>query len=196
VVSGVLKVDDGSGVPQPVQVRLRNSETGEVFDTGVSATGEFSFKNSPVGTGGYELMIIQPPELFIKSLASPNVKTVGRSFQIATAQDVSVTINASKGNGRITGFALKDGKAAAGVMIVLAPQDLHGNSALFRRDQSDSDGSFELGAVVSGRYTVMAIENGWDLEWADADVIQKYLAGGERVEIAPHAKTEIKVNVQ
>lgn len=196
VVSGVLRVDDGSAVPQPAHVRLRNTVTGEAFDTEVAATGEFSFKNSPVGTGSYEMMIVQGQGLYIKSLASPNVKTSGRSFQIATAQDVSVTIVASKGNGKITGVALKDGKPAAGVMMVLAPEDLRGNPALFRRDQSDSDGSFTLGNVVSGRYTLMAIENGWDLEWADADVMQKYVAGGEKVQLAGNGKTEMKVKVQ
>jgi Carboxypeptidase regulatory-like domain len=196
VVSGVLRVDDGSAVPQPAQVRLRNTATGEAFDTEVAATGEFSFRNSPVGTGGYELMIVQGQGLYIKSLSSPNAKTSGRSFQIATAQDVSVTIVASQGNGRVTGFAMKDGKPAAGVMIVLAPEDLHGNPALFRRDQSDSDGSFTLGNVVSGRYTLMAIENGWDLEWADPDVMQKYVAGGEKVQLAGNGKTEMKVKVQ
>jgi len=196
VVSGVMRVDDGSPVPQPAQLRLRNAATAETFDTEVAATGEFSFKNSPVGTGGYELMIIQGQGMYIKGLSSPQVKTSGRSFQIATAQDVNVTILASKGNGKITGVALKDEKPTEGVMIVLAPQDLHGNPALFRRDQSNSDGSFDLNNVVSGRYTLMAIENGWDLEWADPDVMQKYVAGGEKVQLAGNGKADVKVKVQ
>ena len=117
-------------------------------------------------------------------------------MQITTPRDVSVTVTASRGTGRITGFALKNGKPASGVMIVLAPQDLHSNPALFRRDQADSDGSFTLNAVVPGRYTVVAIENGWDLEWADPEVLWKYLASGESVQIAPNGKTEVKVKVQ
>jgi len=88
-------------------------------------------------------------------------KTSGRSFEIATAQDVSVTINASKGNGRVTGVALKKHKPAPGVRIVLAPVDLKSNPALFRRDQADSDGTFALNFVVPCRYTLMAIESGW-----------------------------------
>jgi len=42
----------------------------------------------------------------------------------------------------------------------------------------------------------MAIEGGWDLEWNDPDVLKKYLAGGENVEIAPHQEADIKVKVQ
>jgi hypothetical protein len=196
VVSGVLRVEDGSPVPQPARVLLRNSSTGESAQVAVSAAGEFSFKDNPVETGNYEIMIIEPQALFIRSLASANAKTSGRSLEIATAQDVSVTINASKGNGRITGVALKKDKPAAGVMIVLAPLDLKSNPALFRRDQSDSDGTFTLNVVVPGRYTLMAIEDGWDLEWADPNVLQKYIPGGETVQIAPSQKTDVSVKVQ
>jgi hypothetical protein len=196
VISGILRVEDGSPAPQPAHVRLRSAATGETFDTAVSATGEFSFKENPVEPGSYELIIIEPQGLFIRSLTSENVKTSGRSFQIATAQDVSITINASKGNGQITGTALKKDKLASGVMIVLAPLDLKSSPALFRRDQSDSDGTFTLNFVVPGRYTLMAIEDGWDLEWADPSVLQKYIADGESVQIVANQKTEVSVKVQ
>ena len=196
VVSGVLRVDDGSPLPQSTRVRLRSSATGEFFDTAVSGTGEFSFKENPLEPGNYEIMIIEPQGLFIRSLSSATAKTSGRSFEIATAHDVSITINASKGNGRITGVAFKKDKPAAGAMIVLAPLDLKSNPALFRRDQSDSDGSFALNFVVPGRYTLLAIEDGWDLEWADPSVLRRYIAGGESVQIAPNQETDVSVKVQ
>ena len=196
VVSGILRIEDGSPVPQPARVRLVIPATGEIFDTTVSAAGEFSFKDNPVEPGNYEIVIIEPQALFIRSLTSENAKTSGRSFQIATAQDVSLTIHALKGNGRVTGVALNKEKPASGVMIVLAPLDLKSNPALFRRDQSDSDGSFALNVVVPGRYTLMAIEDGWDLEWGDPAVLQTYVAGGESVLIAPNEKIDVKVKVQ
>jgi len=45
---------------------------------------------------------------------------------------------------------------------------------LVRRDQSDSDGIFTLHSVVAGQYTVVAISDGWDLEWA---AVSKQQAG-------------------
>jgi hypothetical protein len=42
----------------------------------------------------------------------------------------------------------------------------------------------------------MAIEDGWDLEWGDPNVLQKYIAGGESVQIAPNQESEISVKVQ
>ena len=195
VVSGIVRMDDDSPVPQPTRVFLRNSATGQNATTDVSATGEFSFKSNPVEMGNYEIMVAAPA-LFIRSLSSSDVKTTGRSFQITNAKDVSITVNVSKGTGRITGLALKNNKPCSGAMIVLAPLDLRSNPALFRRDQSDSDGTFSLNAVVPGRYTLMAIEDGWDLEWADPAVLQKYISGGESVQIAPNQKTDVSVKVQ
>jgi protocatechuate 3,4-dioxygenase beta subunit len=196
VVSGILKMEDASPLPQPTRVMLRSFANGQAFNTTVSSTGEFSFKNNPVETGDYELIIIEPQALFIRKLTSSGAKTSGRSLEIATAQDVNVTITAVRGTAKVTGIALKKDKPAPGAMIVLAPLDLKSNPVLFRRDQADSDGTFELNLVVPGRYTLMAIEDGWDLEWADPDVLQKYIAGGESVQIAPNGKIEVKVKVK
>jgi hypothetical protein len=63
-------------------------------------------------------------------------------------------------------------------MVVLVPKDLAAFPALARRDQSDSDGSFALRDVAPGHYTVVAIENGWDLDWERPEVISRYLPGG------------------
>jgi len=54
---------------------------------------------------------------------------------------------------------------------------------LFRRDQSDSDGSFTLPDIVPGMYTVVAIADGWELEWTNPEVLKPYLAGGVKVEV-------------
>jgi hypothetical protein len=87
-------------------------------------------------------------------------------------------VTVSESATQITGFARKDGKGKAGVMVVLVPADLAALPSLSRRDQSDSDGSFSLRNVVPGRYTVVAIEDGWEVDWSRPDVIARYLPGG------------------
>jgi hypothetical protein len=81
-------------------------------------------------------------------------------------------------------------------MIVLVPADPVHNQVLFRRDQSDSDGTFKLAAVVPGKYTVLAIENGWDLEWMNADVLKNYMARGVAIQALQNGKYDVKVTVQ
>ena len=69
-------------------------------------------------------------------------------------------------------------------MIVLVPKDLTTIDGLARRDQSDSDGSFSLRDVIPGQYTLVAIEDGWPLDWMQPAVIGRYLPGGVAVTVS------------
>lgn len=66
----------------------------------------------------------------------------------------------------------------------------------FVRDQSDSDGTFTLPEVVPGQYTLLALVNGWDLDWAEPGVLQPYLAKGQAVTVRPNGKLNLTVNAQ
>jgi protocatechuate 3,4-dioxygenase beta subunit len=83
----------------------------------------------------------------------------------------------------VEGFAKRAAKAAPGAMIVLVPKDPESHRDLFRRDQSDQDGSFSLRSVVPGSYTIVAIENGWDLDWSRPGVIAHYAEHGKTVTV-------------
>jgi hypothetical protein len=107
---------------------------------------------------------------------------------------LSLTVTIAQGKTEIDGFAFKDGKGHAGEMIVLVPRNPEANLAEFRRDQSDSDGSFALRDVVPGDYTIVAIDNGWDLAWARSEVISPYVAGGTAVHVPEAAGPLIRLN--
>ena len=44
--------------------------------------------------------------------------------------------------------------------------------------------------------TLLAIENGWDLEWADPKVMLQYLPGGQPLELKPNASLTLNPKVQ
>jgi carboxypeptidase family protein len=195
-VSGVITMDNDSPLSGPAFLRLHSVATGAVFDTQSEANGEFSFNGQAIPAGTYGVIIAQPPASAVRSMSAIGAKVSGRTVEIGSSPDVRLSVVISKGSGVVKGFALKDGKPADGVMIVLVPQNPEHNLVLFRRDQSDSDGSFNLRGILPGKYTVVAIENGWDLEWFTPSVLQKYLAGGEKVQVNANGKLEVKVNVQ
>jgi len=103
-----------------------------------------------------------------------------------TVQDrpVVVAVVVSQGGTRLEGYAKKGDKGASGAMIVLVPKDLTTIDGLARRDQSDSDGSFSLRDVIPGQYTLVAIEDGWPLDWMQPTVIGRYLPGGVAVTVS------------
>ena len=68
------------------------------------------------------------------------------------------------------------------------------NAELFRRDQSDSDGSFSLNTVIPGEYTIVAIENGWDLNWSQPGVIAHYLPQGRKIVVPSTAQEPVRLS--
>jgi hypothetical protein len=106
---------------------------------------------------------------------------------------MSAIVTVVSGSVDVEGFAKKDGRSAAGVMIVLIPSDRNDNE-LFRRDQSDLDGSFLLRNVIPGKYSAVAIENGWDLEWGRPEVLAQYLAKGVSVMISSSSRGSIRLS--
>jgi len=81
-------------------------------------------------------------------------------------------------------------------MVLLAPQDAADNQILFRRDQSDSDGTFLLSNIIPGNYRLLAIEEGWELDWADPSVLAAYLKKSNPVQVHAHDKLKQTVEVQ
>jgi hypothetical protein len=196
VVSGVVKMDDGSELAQPASVQLRNVETDSFVGVQSGPGGEFSFKMNPTLPGTYEIIVFEQVGTVVRSVSATGAKVTGHNLQISGSEEVRVTVVVTKGSGQVTGTVLKDAKPVGGAMVILVPQDPENNLAVFRRDQSDSDGSFSLNTIPPGTYTVLAIENGWDLEWAKPGVLQKYLPGGEIVQVGSSKKIVINLKVQ
>src|SRR6202035_686653 len=103
-------------------------------------------------------------------------------IEFTGAQPVELTIQASEGVATIDGSVMNGDQPVSGAMVVLVPQDIANNVILFRRDQSDSDGTFTLPNVVPGRYTAVAIQHGWEMEWASPEALRPYLAKGTAVQ--------------
>jgi hypothetical protein len=74
-------------------------------------------------------------------------------------------------------------------MIVLVPEDPGEHRDLFRRDQSDLDGTFSLSSVPPGSYTLVAIEDGWGLDWSRPEVIAGYAKHGRAVVVSKNSKS-------
>ena len=193
-ISATLQFDSGTPARQP-WLRLVNQQSRQVFAQPLNSNGKVTFKQG-VPAGSYEVAIVNSPGAYLKSISAAGAEVSGRTIEVRPGSPVRLTIHAARGEGEITGTALRDGKPLAGAMIVLVPADPAHNQVLFRRDQSDSDGTFTLSQVVPGAYTVVAIENGWKLEWMKPEVLKNYLPGGTPVQAQPKGKYNVKVAVQ
>ncbi len=194
-VSGTILFENAP-VPKDASIQLLNPETGENFRSDINQKGEFDFPSDNVRPGRYLIVLGSGHGFYLKKLVATGAKIAGRAVDISAGGNVHLAAIASAGAAQVDGTALHDATPFAGAMLVLVPQDPANNVPLFRRDQSDSDGTFTLADVVPGQYTVIAIANGWDLDWSNPAVLQPYLKRGESVQVPPDGKLQIKVQVQ
>jgi hypothetical protein len=194
-VSVAIKLGPGTTRPTQSYLQLLNLKTRDYFNQQITAEGNIEFQK-PVPPGAYELSLVNSRGNFIHSISAAGARALGRTIDIRGTRAVKLTISVGLGMGQVSGIALRGGKPVSGVMVVLVPDDPANNGILIRRDQSDTDGTFTLPGAVPGKYTVLAIENGWELEWLKPQVLAPYLAGGTPIEVSPNGKYDVKVNVQ
>jgi type IV secretory pathway ATPase VirB11/archaellum biosynthesis ATPase len=53
-----------------------------------------------------------------------------------------------------------------------------------------------LSNIIPGRYRLLAIDDGWELDWADPNVLGAYLKKSIPVQIHAHDKLKQTVEVQ
>jgi hypothetical protein len=161
----------------------------------VCLQGTFRFPKVPLGV--WELWAeSEGRQLPIASITADGRTHAGNQVTVRD-RPLSVVASVSQAETRVEGFARMTGatgvpsdrssslgwKGVAGVMVVLVPKNRSALRSLVRRDQSDSDGSFSLRDVVPGQYTVVAIQDGWELDWAQPVVLGRYLPRGVAVTI-------------
>jgi len=154
--------------------------------------GEFQLNVAP---GEYEV-IGHVQNSYLSRITSPNAQVKGRMVQVKAGSAVKLEIEAGTGFSHIDGVVQNHGHGVGGVMVVLAPEDARDNQILFRRDQSDSDGTFSLYDVIPGRYRLLAIEDGWNLEWADPNVLSAFLKKSIPLQVHANEKLQQVVEVQ
>jgi hypothetical protein len=183
-ISGLLRNASGPALPDDVSLTLQpldGSQRRAQLQANV-VRGAFRFSMVPPGNW----------ELWAESggLPAPVISTeVDGQHQAGnrvTVKDrpLTLVVTLSQGGTRVEGFARKGGKGAAGAMVVLVPKDPAVLRAMTRRDQSDSDGSFSLRDVAPGQYTVVAIEDGWGLDWRGSGVLTRFLGQGVAVTVS------------
>ena len=158
----------------------------------VNDAGEFSVQVVP---GEYQVMA-PDPRMYVASISSPNALVKGHLLQVSAGAAPRLEIVAGAGYGQIDGMAERAGHPTGGVMVLLAPEDAKDNQTLFRRDQSDSDGTFLLSNIIPGRYHLLAIDEGWELNWADSNVLAAYLKKSITIQVRAHDKLKQTIEVQ
>jgi hypothetical protein len=193
-VRGFLRTTAGAPLADDCNLTLDPVEDSQSRNPipGVCLHGAFSFPSVPSGQWQLSAEGAGKP-LSVASIAAGSQVRPGNLITVGD-KPLSVEVAVSQSSTRLEGFARRDGRGVAGVMVVLVPRKMTALAALARRDQSDSDGSFSLRDVVPGEYTVVAIKDGWALDWAEPQVIGRYLPGSVAVTVTDSSGKLVSLN--
>jgi hypothetical protein len=195
-VQGSVQLPGNAKLPAGAYIHFINRATGDTFGGTLSAMGTFEAEQSLPAPAPYEISFSNLGDVSVQELNVTGATVTGRTLQLPRSGSVRLKIVLSQGFARIDGTVLRDEKPVSETMVVLVPERLEGNNDLIRRDQSDSDGTFSLYRVLPGRYTVVAIENGWDLDWQNPVVLRPYLAHGQTMEVTAARNYKVSLKAQ
>ena len=190
-IAGRLLVPAGTCPPSNCSIALVGPQGHQDGSFAVASDGSFQFPRVPPGE--YEIRVRSDNiTLVVTELGADGVRIAGSRLKVRD-RPVELSVVASKPMGSISGFITKNGKPTSGVFLVLVPANGNEASPAWMQNQSDSDGSFIFTNVISGRYTLVAIERGWTLEWRRPEVINRYLANGVKIMVGSGSH-EIKLD--
>jgi len=153
--------------------------------------GEAEIPNISAGT--YDVRVFGAAKQYvIVAMSADGAQVKGHSITLPAGASPRVTLTLAVGVD-VEGVAKKSAKPFAEAMVVLVPKNAAVDHDLFRRDQSDLDGTFSLRNVVPGSYTLVAIEDGWDLDWSRPEVIAPYVKRGRPIEVRGASSSVVRV---
>src|SRR6266700_343256 len=197
LVSASVQAPPGGLTGSTMYLHLYCYNTGENLVEAVPEDGEVRFKKR-ASPGEYEISLgnsDQDRPLFIKTITAVGAKSVGRAVRIQEGTPVHLKVAVDKGTGQLTGRAIRKEKPVAGAMIALVPIVPEHNLVLIRRGQTNSDGSFIITGIVPGKYTIVSLEHGWDLDVWDLSVLKQYLGSGKSLDVEPNGKYQTEINL-
>jgi len=177
-----LKMPDGEPVPKSYFVALFGPGERMAGVQRGDASAQVTFENMAPGT--YAIRVSAQNKIYSVTRTTSAVgASAGHDVTVGAGAAMEVTASVATGHVIIEGVVQKNGKALGGVMVALVPKDPDSHTELFRRDQSDLDGTFHVSDVIPGSYTVVAVEDAWGFEWRKPEVLARYVLHGQSLTV-------------
>jgi len=188
----MLKLPGDAPLPTETFILLRSPRTDSERETLVQARSAYGQVDSTgkvllpaVPPGRYSLLVgaRDSGPLTVTRIVSQGQETPGHSVTVTASASQEIVAYLAPGLVTVQGFVKHAGKPVPGAMVVLFPNDSIDHPEFVRRDQSDFDGSFVLGGVLPGNYSLLALEDAWDMPWGEPAALTPFLPKGQSLTI-------------
>jgi protocatechuate 3,4-dioxygenase beta subunit len=198
---------------RPVEINLIDTDTGRgSFPSNSAGGGGGNFggrgrrdrgadpgadRTMEVPPGRYEVVLQGKPELYLTGITAKGAEAAGRYVTLPGGAS-TLTLHLASGRATVTGVAVFQDKPSVGALALLVPTTIDDPNSLriLRRDQTNSDGSFDLADVIPGQYILVVIDHGWEINWSDPSTLRSYLTQGIPVDLASGANVKQNVSAQ
>jgi hypothetical protein len=185
-----VKMPRQESLPKQLHLALQDSRRQNVAFKPVDAAGETTFEDLPAGK--YAIRVFSPAKPYsVVRASSEGVEISGHDLNVTPGASLNLAVFLVDGVVTVEGFAKRGDKPVAGVMVALVPKDPESHLEMFRRDQSDLDGSFVLRGVIPGSYTIFAVEDAWGFQWMQPGVLERYVQHGQNLTIGELMKGSV-----
>lgn len=185
-----VKMPPQEPFPKQFYLALQDSRRHIVGFKTVDVAGEATFEDLPAGK--YAVLVGSPTKPYsVVRASSEGVEISGHDLNVTPGASLNLAVFVVGGIVTVEGFAKRGDKPLAGVMVALVPKDPESHLEMFRRDQSDFDGSFVLRGVIPGSYTIVAVEDAWGFQWMQPGVLGRYVQHGQNLTIGELMKGSV-----
>jgi hypothetical protein len=201
-----IHLDGAVGDESSVQVNLIDTATGQhvgnFFGNRPSQRGRQE-QERPVDRtvqippGRYEVVLAGQPDLYLAGMTAQSAEVEGRYLKI-TGGNPTLTLHVARGKASVGGFVKSGDQPVPGAMVMLVPAGLGDPKSMtvLTRDQTNTDGSFNLPQVIPGQYILLAIDHGWQINWKDPSTLNRYLIHGIPLELRPGVEVKQDLGAQ
>ena len=199
-VTSTINIDEAADT-NSLQIRFRELDTGRT--TSVERPREpgsaesMTARKVNLQPGRYEISLSGIGDLHLASIEAKGATAIGRTVTITGGSPI-LTLHIASGRANVTGFVQSQDKPVRGAMVLLVPATLGDPSGLeiMRRDQSNTDGSFDITNVLPGKYILVAIDHGWEINWSDPATLRHYLMEGLPLDLATSGDRKETIQAQ
>jgi hypothetical protein len=181
-----VKTVRGEELRNDLSFSLRDEHRRTVAYAEMKGIAEAIFERVPAGRYAVLTHTSQPPQYTIGKMVIEGKEMEGHDIAVGEGATMEIDATVMAAIVSVEGVVhRKDGKTAGGAMVALVPKgmDPRTHPERIRWDQTDLDGSFMVGGILPGKYTLIAVQDAWGTAWLKDGVLEKYLAHGQELTI-------------
>jgi len=186
---------DGKAFPNWFSLQLRPSGSSIHISVSMEKNGELQVDG--LLPGQYQLLPLRLPDgFFLKAATYGGADVLDKPLDFKAEGSARMQILLSSRVAHLEGaVTAASGKPAAGILVVLVPEQRRDRYDLFVTTDTNEQGKFTLDNLAPGDYRAFAWESIEKNAWMNADVLDRYKQYGQPVYLAEESKETLNLPV-